>query len=583
MAGYGGPKADTPSLWELANQPIIEGDLEPAEGSWSNLWGPDIARGVNQIGQNLMDGGSWTNPLTWPGFLAGASVEALSKPFKDYVDGEDVSGLDASMAAIEAIPGVKLAKMGAQRAIGASAVGAALTKKARSFEDAHPRGDWYRGGQPAHMVGMAWDTIRDAAQRLGDTEAAALFKKHGISPTKAREFKQFFNQLDNPFIKTGKTKKSTATPNEINSEAEYTAAMFEKYFPGNKAFAKDMGNHLLPKTVTTTGADMAVSGIPMAKVIDTPMSNQALAAHVSGPMVKEYGLDGKNVVLATKPWNDSPLERLTTLSNQKNGRVQGPSYKYHGINGKYNPSATALMLYKKMDGAFTMDSLQAAAKKHNSDSFDALLRKEKHALAARNGKPLTGPMMRSLRDRHFAQDPLVNVDELMNSAVISDGYISFGGRVLGQDRMFAHYNTRFVVRDGADPRNTPWKGYGDGNGRIAKEGDIHGSYDDDARLFTYDEMRQGTGVPVIDNTLNAGTDELMGIDVMSVTRGNGTLTTSPSQASGGLGGKTRAEMTRDAIERKMAYESTLRDRAIHATKVGVGMTGLGNIWGDDSP
>ena len=552
--GYGGPKAEQPSLWEMLQKPVIEGDLEPAEGSLSNLWGPDIARGVNEFGQNMMDGGSWTNPLTWPGFLAGASVEAISKPFKDYVDGEDVSVLDAGMAAAEAYPLAKLAKKGIQSGFGTAAVGAALTKKARSFEDAHPRGDWYRGGKPAHMVGMVWDTIRDAAQRLGDTEASALFKKHGISPTKAREFRQFFNQLDDPFIKTGKTRASTATPNEINSEAEYTAAMFEKYFPGNTAFAKDMGNHLLPKKVTTTGVDMARSGIPMAKVIDSNMSNQALAAHVSGPMVKEFGLEGKNVVLATKPWNDSPLERLTTLSNQGSSRVKGPEYRYHGVKGKYNPSATALMLYKKMDGPFSMDSLEVAAKKHNSDSFGALLRKEKHALAARNGKPLTGPMMRSLRDRHFAQDPLVNIDELMNGATVSDGYVSFGGRILGQDRMFAHYNTRFVVKDGAD----------------------------DAHLFTYDEMRQGTGVSVIDDTLNAGTDELMGIDVMPVIRGNGVLSRGPSQAAGGLSSKSRAELTRDAVERKMATESTLKDRAIHAAKVGSVMTGVGNIWGDDS-
>ena len=555
MAGYGGPKADQPSLWEMVNKPIIEGDLEPAEGSWSNLWGPDIARGVNDLGHRLMDGSSWTDPLGWPGFLAGASIEAISKPFRDYVDGEDVSALDAGMAAAEAYPLTKLATQGAKRAVGVAAAGAALTKKARSFEDYHPRGDWYRGAKPAHMVGMAWDTIRDAAQRLVDPEAAALFKKHGISPTKAREFQQYFNQLDNPYIKTGNTRASTATPNEINSEAEYTAAMFEKYFPGNKAFAKDMGNHLLPKTVTTTGVDMARSGIPMSQVIDTPMSNQALAAHVSGPMVSEFGLNGKNVVLATKPWNDSPLERLTTAGNSIQGRVSGPSYKYHGVGGKYNPSATALMLYKKMDGPFTMDSLEVAAKKHNSDSLDAFLRKEKHALAARNGKPLTGPMLRSLRDRHFSQDPLVNIDELMKGATVSDGYVSFGGRVLGQDRMFAHYNTRFVVKEGSD----------------------------DAHLFTYDEMRQGTGVPVVDNTLNAGTDELMGIDVMKVNRDRGVLSTDRSQASGGLSGKSRAELTRDAVERKMATEATPTDLAIWAAKVGSGVTAVKNsIWGDNS-
>ena len=552
--GYVGPRPDQPSLWEVVNQPIIEGDSVPAEGSWSNLWGPDIARGANQFGQKMMDGGSWTNPLTWPGFLAGASVEALSKPFKNYVEGEDVSGLDAAMAAIEAVPMAKLATQAGKNFIGTSAVGQALTKKARSFEDFHPRGDWYRGNKAPHLAGMAWDTLRDISQRIVDPEAAALFKKHGISPTKAREFQQYFNQLDDPFIKTGNTKKSSATPNEINSEAEYTAAMFEKYFPGNKAFAKDMGNHLLPKITNTTGVDMAMSGIPLSKVLDTPMSNQALAAHVSGPMVKEFGLDGKNVVLATKPWNDSPLERLTTLSNQKGSRVQGLSYKYHGIGGKYNPSATALMLYKKMDGPFTMDSLEATAKKHNSDSLDALLRKEKSALAARKGKPLTKTMSSALRNKHFTQDPLVNIDELMNSAISSDGYISFGGRILGQDRTFAHYNTRFVVKPGAKP---------------------------DAQLFVYDEFRQGTGVPVIDNTLNAGSDEFIGIDVVPVTKGDGVLSSSPSQASGGLGGQERAQLTREAIERKMAYESTLKDRAVHAAKVGTAMTGIGNIWGDE--
>ena len=536
---------------EAWNSIAVKGDGVQAEGFW-----PGLARNLHAGGENLMEGASIWNPLTYPSWLAGASLEALAKPFSDYSKGFDVTAGDATTAVVEAIPGVKLAKLAYTKALGRGALGASLTKKARSFEDMHPRGDWYKGSKLPHMVGMGYDAMKDIVRRAWDTEANALFRKHKISPNKQEEFLRYFEQLDNPYIKKGNTKPSTQIYNEINSEAEYNQAMMEKFFPGNKEFARDMGNHLIPKKFGTTGDNFAGSGIPMSKVLDgNGLTNDALKNHVSAPMVEEFGLKGKDVVLATKPWNDSPLAMLLNHGNRQNARVVSPSgsFMYHGIKGKYNPAATAAMLYKKMDGPFSMDALEAAARKHNSESYDLLIATEKAAGTVED------EILRGIRLKHFRENPLVNVDHLLDSAKISDGYISFGGRLTGQDRMFANYNTRFVVKDGRghDPAK-PW--------------------DDNAQLYVYDEMEQGTGLKIVDKALTAGTKKLMGIDVFPVLREAGRTRTTASQASGGLSGKERAELTRAALERMMHYESTFKDRAIQAGQTGAVMEGVGSLW-----
>jgi hypothetical protein len=437
----------------------------------------------------------------------------------------------------------------------------------------HPRGDWYtKYGKAPHLAGMGYDAMKDIVKRSWDTEANALFRKHKISPNKQEEFLRYFEQLDNPFIKKGNKLPSTQIHNEINSEAEYTNAMMEKFFPGNQAFAKDMGNHLMPKKFMTTGDNFAGSGIPMHKVLDTNMTNDALRNHVSAPMVEEFGLKGKDVVLATKPWNDSPLAMLHNLGNRPD-RVMSPrgSFMYHGIGGKYNAAATASMLYKKMEGPFSMDALETAARQHNSESYDLLLAAEKASGSTNN------EILRGIRQRHFRHNPLVNIDELKRSAKVSDGYISFGGRMTGQDRVFANYNTRFVVKDSSDPRHVQWSGYGRGDGPITP-------FDDDAHLFVYDQMEQGTGFKVVDAALTAGTKKLMGIDSFKVNREVVTgfkpakTSTEASQASGGLSGRARSALTRAALERKMYYESTFKDRAIQAGQTATVMQGLGSLW-----
>ena len=527
---------------EAWNSIAVKGDGVQAEGFW-----PGLARNLHAGGENLMEGSSIWNPLTYPSWLAGASLEALAKPFSDYSKGFDVTAGDATTAVVEAIPGVKLAKLAYTKALGRAALGASLTKKARSFEDMHPRGDWYKGSKLPHMVGMGYDAMKDIVRRAWDPEANALFRKHKISPNKQEEFLRYFEQLDNPYIKKGNTKPSTQIYNEINSEAEYNQAMMEKFFPGNKEFARDMGNHLIPKKFGTTGDNFAGSGIPMSKVLDgNGLTNDALKNHVSAPMVEEFGLKGKDVVLATKPWNDSPLAMLLNHGNRQNARVvsHSGSFMYHGIKGKYNPAATAVMLYKKMDGPFSMDALEAAARKHNSESYDLLIATEKAAGTVED------EILRGIRLKHFRENPLVNVDHLLDSAKVSDGYISFGGRLTGQDRMFANYNTRFVVKDGGH----------------------------NAQLYVYDEMEQGTGLKIVDKALTAGTKKLMGIDVFPVLREAGRTRTTASQASGGLSGKQRAELTRAALERMMHYESTFKDRAIQAGQTGAVMEGVGSLW-----
>ena len=526
---------------------------------------PGIVQGVNDFSNYLMDQGSWTNPLTWPGVLAGAIGEGFTDVPNKLLQGEDVTLGDAALFGAEMIPGGFLATKapkGVSKMAGHAALPQDITRRNHAYESADEVKGWYRGGKAGHLANMVGTAVSQPIRRLWDTEADGLYRKHGISDSQKKEFERAFDYMDSG------GKRQMANNNEIISNAQYIESILQKYFPGNKAFADDVKKTLFPRSVQTTGGVMAESALPIRKVLGDfgDASNDDILAHISRPIVGKHNLGDKQVILNSKVWNDrTPLGTMLNKANDKRGRVTVLDRKFHGVAGRWNPAATVTQMLKGLpEGPVTFNDILAAASRNNDRVSQGLVDLEGPLLKSikvkdgkmtpRSQKAFSNKLAKA-RKSYMSENPYIRTSELYEGMQETDRFLSFDGRFLGEDRLLANYNHRLIVDK--------------------ETGDMY--------MLTFDEMRQGTGSGTMDAIFNAGTPEGISVDITQIRRGKGgTLKSDPSAAKVQRGIMSQAETAqkvRADMEQMMGYESTLGDRAKTAAKAGGILTGAGNIYG----
>ena len=559
-----GRKPPIPEGWEYDSpwdNVLVEGDGNPS--SFPII--PGMVEGVNDFSKYLMDQGSWKNPFTWPGVLAGAVGEGFTDVPNKLLQGEDVSVSDAALFATEMIPGGVLATKapkGVSKIAGHAALPQDITRRNHAYEAADEVKSWYQGGKGNQLASMVGTAVTQPIRRLWDTEADALYRKHGIADSQKKEFERAFAYMDSG------GKRQMANNNEIISNAQYIESILQKYFPDNKAFADDVKKTLFPRSVQTAGSVMAESALPIRKVLGDfgEASNDDILAHISRPIVGKHKLGDKQVILNSKVWNDrTPLGTMLHKANDKRGRVTELDRKFHGVAGKWNPAATVTQMLKGLpEGPITFNDILAAASRNNDRVSQGLIDLEGPLLKkikVKDGK-MTKASERSFsnklakaRKSYMSENPYIRTSELYEGMQETDRFLSFDGRFLGEDRLLANYNHRLIV----DKTN----------------GDMY--------MLTFDEMRQGTGVSTMDSMLNAGTPEGISVDITKINRGKGgSLKSDPSAAKVQRGIMSQAETAqkvRSSMEKMMGYESTLGDRAKTAAKAGGILTGAGNIYG----
>ena len=557
MAGRQPP---IPEGWEYDSpwdDVVVEGD-----GQVSDLpILPGAVKGVNDFSNYLMEQGSWKNPLTWPGVLAGAVGDGITDVPNKLLQGEDVNVADSALFAAEFIPGMGLIGKGAKRIPGHAALPQDITRRNHAYESADDVPSWYRGGKVAQLGKMVGTSLKQPLRRLWDTEADAIYRKHGIADSQKKEFERAFDYMDSG------GKRQMANNNEIISNAQYIESIAQKYFPDKPGFSEDMKKLLFPRTVQTTGASMAESALPIRQVLgDIGMaSNDDILTHISRPIVGKHKLGDKQVILNSKVWNDrSPLGTITHKASSDAGRVNSMGRKFHGTAGNWNPSASVLEIMRGLpEGKVTFNDILGAASRNNDKVTAGLIKLEgplmkgmrlKNGKISKRWKDSYSNKLEKARQRYMAENPYIRTSELYEGMQETDRFLSFDGRILGEDRLLGNYNHRLIVDKDS--------------------GDMF--------LLTYDEMRQGTGSGTLDAMLNAGTPEGISVDVSRIGRKDGRLASEPSAAKqqrGILSTADTSRAVREEMEQMMGYESTLADRAATAAKAGGVLTGAGNVYG----
>ena len=607
----------------MYNQPLIKGDGVRAEGIL-----PDIVRGIDKGGEYLMDRASIWNPFTYPQWLMGGVLDGLFTPVRDYVNGDDVLLGDAGMAALETSGTGQIVKNAVLKPVrNAAAAGGNINQRttaadkvaAKEAGEAVDKGkDWYAGLQAkvARVGAMPGRAIKNFARRLISPQADALYRRHGISPAQRDEFiENFKHYTDHP--------GDGMNNNEIISAAQFLKVSADKYFP-NKPFLHDeLAELLLQRPTKIDGTNLMLSGIPLREMLQSDLPVDVIKNHLSIPTATKLGLDGKPVSLNLKVWNEG-TGAVNTVDSQArksgaavkakegstskpikqnpDGTYDPPEYRqdeyptdyHHGSEGRYDPTATATAVWRTMpdDMPFTIPNLDKAARVYNRairDKLDAIDDSLESRIAKLKGEAARNKdgslRKRGKNDWDFEEkarseaaeakqlilrnEPMVDVNQLINSATISDGYISFGGRTLGQDRLFAHYDTIFLIKEGS---------LGDGY------------------MFVNDNMKLGFGKNV-DKLVDSPT-EFVGVDLINMTKADGKIgaaqSTDPSAAWLARGNKSQTEVAGEikrVMEERFAAPATTKDKVKTVGKAAaVTAKGAGSlypiaelIWGDDSP
>ena len=561
-----GRKPPIPEGWEYDSP--WDNVVIPGDGEVSDLPViPTVVKGVNDFSNYLMDQGSWTNPLTWPGVLAGAIGDGISDAPNKFLQGEDVNMADATLFGMEFIPGVGLAKKGVQRTAGHLALPQDITRRNHAYEAKDAVRPWYaakkrpdgksenpvirkvQGALDSPMANrfahlgkmMNQGLVKQPLRRLWDTEADALYRKHGISDSQKKEFERAFNWDD------ATRANHRANQNEIISNAQYIESILQKYFPNNTAFADDFKKVLFPKTVQTHGSSMMESALPVRKILGTGFaSNEDVLTHISRPIVGALELQGKKVILNSKHWNEpNQMDRIF--------RSMGRS-----------PSAQVLNVIKGMPEGMplTYDNIVSQIAKRNDRITADLIKLEEplmKGMKLKNGKisprwkkSFSGKLERARKSYLSKYDnQRIRTSDLLDGMQETDRFISFGGRSLGEDRLLGNYNHRLIL-----DKDT---------------GEIF--------ILKYDEMRQGTHSATMDWIMNAGTPETVAIDIIPFTRNAKGGYKQGDSVAKNMTQAEQAQEVRKGMEKMMGYESTLGDRAKTAAKAGGILTAGGHVGG----
>jgi len=538
-------KLSTPA-WELPE--IIQGDtMSDLFGGLRDVFSStkDEAWNGNGIYDSVFDkvvgapvaGASWLAEETADIFSRGFGGEELSP--LEFV--ETIGGLAGG-----AFKGVKAAASAGTEL--ASGLGITRGKMPYHTSDDNIMG-WYDGilGKTKEMSKMVGSMGVQVAKNLYSPKANVLWNKYGISDLEKKELTRVISDMQS------KSGYKDQHYNHIITQMQSNKTLRDKFGKRMPEFLKDMENVLFPKSVTTKGVDLVDSSVPLHTVLpDLDLPPDAIRDHMSAPMVKKLGMEGReNIQVQTKVWESNPLQEIVFKNTQKmpdgdtyikqmeQPQIQGlqndpnikiidrknrdvmPRFREDRGKGKLRkkrlltetadkfiktqskfPSSTqsAMYLWKTAPDGFKFDQ----------DGINYLLgwnnSKYKH-----KGKKAGGE---GLKQGDFMVDPFDLAEEMIDSG----NYISFGGKRLGQDKLLGTYDTRFII----DKRTG------------------------DAYMFIYDEMQLGSPSKTFDKAVLGGPQEQVYVDFFKIERGSGTEVT--------MSGKTMAEAQRGIESSDLANE-----------------------------
>jgi hypothetical protein len=348
-------------------------------------------------------------------------------------------------------------------------------KGQHSDKEVAKRLDWYKSGQLPQLTLMGTEVMNTLARTLFSPKNDKLLNRYGIAPHIAEDYRRMFD-LEDEMVDAGKKVKwqnKDQLYNEMLSQLKYNLDVMIRRDPDS---VPEIANLFYANKTATTAKDLSLSGLPIKKLFgnELDMPTNAVRDHISEFAAKSGTFGDKTIQMSG-----------TRFSHLPTSMMYGPS--------AINDNSTGRMAYdviRKMsdDTPRTMDNI-----------------------------------INTARNNEFGRS--INISQLMEDSVDSGGYISFGGRSLGQDRQFGNYDWRLIID----------KKTGEGY------------------MVMMDEMKLGMKSKMVNNALQYGGDESLAIDIVKL---DNRLEAKGPSITPAVGHKEASPIVRDYVEQAQADPPT---------------------------
>ena len=350
-------------------------------------------------------------------------------------------------------------------------------------------GGWYSGAKLGHLKEMAKTAAWNVGRKMTDNQDAWLRAHYGITANVYKELERLGRVMDRAdqqakakggaknlykdedgsnVLKEGTEKPMTVqqvrseAANQYHAQIAYNRSVLEKYKPGDPRIERlaggELDKYLTPKHKQTSIDRLKSDPSIIKDLLGRNIDDDVVSNHIASKISSDMRLKGNNVHISTKPFFFASA--ANALAKPKTG------------TGLPQPSLLGRTIVR--DGR----KIKVSNKTHAFYAHGL-----RNFVAKSQGQPIT---KQSVID-HFKElnkhipDPKNRYDiEYVRKSVVDDGdWISISQWALTDDTLLATIPMRVIIN-----KNNPKMGY----------------------YVMYDQMKQGSGIPILEDLLDAGSD-----------------------------------------------------------------------------
>ena len=378
---------------------------------------------------------------------------------------------------------------------------------------------WYKGGRPQQLGVMSKTAIWNIGRKMTDNQDAWLRAHYGITANVYKELERLGRVMDSAkeqaklkggmsrrfvdedgkkiahedaFYARGGTPEKQANllegygdakqfksvqsvlddaSNQYHAQIAYNISVLEKFKPGDPRIARlqegGLDRYIYPKHKQTTVNGLGKDPSIVQDLLGKNLDENLIRNHISPKIASDMNLNGDKIHISTKPFFTGSM--------------------VHQVGGFNPPAATGLSKNMLTLGRTLVrdgKSIKLTANKH-APYIDRLRTIVNQSLAA--DKAITKDSViqafknfnDTLTQQGIPKKNLFDIQYLKKNIVDDGEFISISQQILTNDTLLATMPVRFIIN-----KKNPKEGY----------------------FIMYDQMKQGSGFPVVESWLDLGSD-----------------------------------------------------------------------------
>ena len=257
--------------------------------------------------------------------------------------------------------------------------------------------------------------------------------------------------------------------NQYHAQVAYNVSVLEKFKPGDPRIARlqegGLDRYIFPQHKQTTVEGLKQNPKIIQDLVGKNLDKELIKKHISPKIVSDMGLKGTKVHISTKPFFTG------NIAHQIGSYSPAPTGLAKGIQGLLGRTIVR-------DGR----SIKLTNTKHAN--YINKLRSVVKEFADANKELTKDAVIQSFKDynvkyKNLPKKKLFDIQYLKKNIVDDGEFISISQQILTNDTLLATMPVRFIIN-----KKNPKEGY----------------------FIMYDQMKQGSGIPLVESGLDVGSD-----------------------------------------------------------------------------